>query len=266
LSETQTAAPAADTYTDPGTGVTYARVPDATTQAPPASATPAPTTEKVVDPVVEPAKAPEPAADPAADPLAAAGDKAVIKVAEEGPDKPAEPVAEIKAADYKLALPEGVDGSKDPLIQGFLQTAAANKLSNEQVQALYDTVAPQIAQNQRNAWANTITAWQDQTKQDAEIGGDKLTGVQARVSAALRQFGGITGADGKVSYSEITDFLNMTGAHSHPVFIRLINRMAAPLSEGTPVVAGDGSGVNRGQGQRNAADLLYPTHSADKAA
>jgi hypothetical protein len=258
-----------ETYISPE-GVTYTRVPDAPKVEPTTPATTkveAPAGTQPVQPATrDPAKpesTPSDPAKPAADPLAADG--GIVKPDEtKVDDKAAETPEPIKAEDYKLTLPEGVDAKTDPLIAGFLTAAAEQRLSNEQVQFLYDKMGPAIADNQRNAWAQNVTNWQQQVAADPEIGGDNQAATVARVNAALAKFGGSKGADGKTTLNEINQFLATTGAHSHPAFIRLINRMAAPLSEATPVVPGEGSGIR--PAEKDAAALMYPTHAAGKAA
>ena len=259
-------APAAtsDTYTSPD-GVVYTRVPDAAKTEPVASPTEKVAAAVVVEPVkpavADPAKPAVAVADPAKQPDPLTPDGGVVKPVEgKEPDKSGETPVAIKPEDYKLTLPDGVDASKDPLLQGFLGAAAEQRLSNEQVQALYDKMGPQIAEGQRNAWAATVTSWQQQVEADPEIGGTNKDATVARVNAALAKFG----RDSKGKLDGLNNFLASTGAHSHPEFIRLISRMAAPLSEATPVVPGEGSGTR--PGEKDAAALMYPTHAAGKAA
>lgn len=213
-------------------------------------------------------KAKPPAAtEPKADPKTAGGadpSKTADPIKDAGKllDPGAGDAGEIKTgADYKLTLPEGVTRETDPVLAGFLDTAAEQKLSTAQAQAVIDKFGPtlqaQVESAQRNTWASVITEWQGKVKADPEIGGPKLTETVSRVNAAIRKFG--AGADG--SLSEVNEWMQVSGAHSHPAFIRMIYRMAALLGEGNNV-AGGGSGA--GRGNKSAAEIMYP--SASKAA
>lgn len=210
---------------------------------------------------VEPAKAAEP---PAATPPAA-GEKPDGNLLKDALDKggettagddtkPAEPPEALKAEDYKFELPEGIN-AEDPLVAAFREGAAKSNLSPEAAQALVNELGPKIAEQlaaNHKAWDAMQADWQKQTREHAEIGGDKLPETVSRVTGLLRQFG----------HPDLPNALAVSGLGNNPALIWTLNNIASRMMEGTAQQGGTPNTIATRPSE--GARLLY-TSTADAA-
>ena len=81
--------------------------------------------------------------------------------------------------------------------------------------------------------------WAQQSRTDAEFGGDKLNENMAVAKRALQQYGS----------PELSDLLNQSGLGNHPAFIRMFYRVGLTLRE-------DGM-VNGNKGEARSAQSFY---------
>lgn len=236
-------------------GATFEKVADAPAVTAPAATPPAavaattpgavPVVAPVVVAAVDPAKV-EPIGNVVADPAAAADPAKVVDPLKPDPAKAAEP---LKAEDYKITYPAEVpEGAKDPLIASFLPEAAKLGLSNEQVQALINTVGPALRDQQNTAFEGMQRQWQTDWKSDAKIGGANFDTTVARIRGAVTTF-----ANDAAHVAQINQALVITGAGNNPAIMGLINNMATRLAEGKPVSGNTAVTA----AQKSPGDTLY---------
>ena len=122
-------------------------------------------------------------------------------------------------------------------------------LNQEQAQKLVDFQAAQVDAGQKGqaeAFTQVKQEWQDQTKNDAEIGGDKFEQSVSDARGALEKFG----------TPELNTLLNDFGVGNHPEMIRFMSKVGALTKEDVPGNPGGSppSGKSR-------VDILYPSDS-----
>lgn len=213
-------------------------------QAPaPAAAAAAPT------PAQPPAQAkPAAAAQPPSSPslLTDAPPAADSPKPDAAPDgRPSEP---IKYADFKL--PEGV-GADDPILVAFTESAAAQRLPQEQAQAMIDALGPKVAEllaAPQQEWQRLNNDWQQAVKADPEIGGANFDAMRATVAKVLD--------DPAFADPGLRQALDMTGAGNNPAVIRTLYRLAKAVTEGGPVRPGAPAAP-----RKSAAQTLYPSEA-----
>jgi hypothetical protein len=180
-----------------------------------------------------------------ADPAAPAAD----------PAKAAEP-PQLTPENYKLTVPDGID-AKDPMLTGFLASAANLNLPEATVQAILAEVGPEIAKQMAapyKAWQRTQAEWQSEMRADPVIGGEKLPGVIAQINRAITSLGD------KDLAAAATDALRVTGVGNNPAMVKLLARLTASFAEGGPVTGGQGSG------SKNVLAAMYPSSAEGIAA
>ncbi len=143
---------------------------------------------------------------------------------------------------YTLTLPEGSD-LKTADVEAY-----ANKhgLTNDAAQEHLNSVhAAGVAQVSKLAkqWNEQTTAWQEATKADKEIGGEKLDASLARGKASIERYG----------TSEFKQFLEQSGLGNHPEMIRYLARVGNAMAEDRTVIQQTPSA----QGQQDYASALY---------
>lgn len=184
------------------------------------------------------AQAPAPEVVPAA-PLAAetASEQLYKEPAAETAVEPAaaaEAAPALKAEDYKFTLPEGV--SVDETILGEFKNVAADwKLDNAKAQSLVDMQlrATEVAVNAtaeaiKTQWKTTIDTWKGEIDSDPVLGGSNKDKVLTTLGRALDEYGD----------KSTREAFDLTGAGWNPAILRFVHKMAAALSEGSPVPAG----------------------------
>lgn len=223
-----------------------------------------------VAPVVEPAKPAEPtsadkpsmleafdkeqkAAEPAKEPVkdekpaepAKPEDPAKIEAKPEGePPKEAEPVT------YKFELPEGFDSddARMTALSGALNEAKLPAevgqalgqklvgLHSDAMKAYADQVKETTSREQHRVFNETRGEWNKQAMADEEIGGSAHQTAMRAIARARDKLAGDLmsprkNADGSVRLSELEEFLRVTGAGDHPVFLKMLHRAARYVDE-----------------------------------
>lgn len=162
-----------------------------------------------------------------------------------------EAATETPTADItKLTFPEGFDKPNEALLGRFGEIAKSLSLSQEGAQQLTDLYTDTIkAASEANsqAWKVTIDAWENEIKNDPEIGGDKLKAIQTNFHKVL--------ADPRFNTPGVVEALMLTGAGSNPAINRFMAKIVNALTEGVAVEGSPGSQRNA---PRSAAQALYP--------
>lgn len=183
------------------------------------------TTPNPQTPAVDPANpAAVPAVAPAVDPA-----KPVVAAPAADPAKPAEAKTGAPEKYEPFTLPDGVKFSPELQsgLEGFAKKAG---LTQEVAQELAGFAAAQLQQLDTLA-ANQRQAWLEAAQKDPEIGGDKLTPA---VTAAADVIAAFAGQDA----TEFKQYLDKTGLGNHPVYIKIMARVRAAISEDKFVPAG----------------------------
>jgi hypothetical protein len=169
----------------------------------------------------------------------------------EGEKKPDAVGAPEKYEPFKL--PEGVELSEEVSAEAG---ALFKDLGLTQIQAqqLVDFHAKTLAaatesvsKVSMDSWMAQKTAWKTEIKADPEIGG-KLGEVKARIGKMYDTLG-----DAKL-VKDFKSAMDLTGAGDNPAFIKLFNKLAERLGEGTHV----GEGKPPGGSKPSAAQSMYP--------
>lgn len=167
----------------------------------------------------------------------------------EAPAEPKAPEAETPAEPitYDFKLPEGV-ANDDPLVVAFTEAVAEAKLPADAAQAVMAALAPKVAealQAPYRLWSETQTKWQDEVRNDPEIGGTKLQPTLASIAKMLD--------DPRFCDPGLRDALTATGAGNHPLMLRSFAKIAAALTEGGMV-----AGTKPAAEVKSTAAILYP--------
>ena len=181
-------------------------------------------------------------------------------------EKKSEPTgAPEKYEDYKL--PEGftldaeVKGKADALFKGL-------GLSQEAAQSLVDFYGDQIAKvasAPAEAYAKVTAEWRTASESHPDLRGKLGPGqeVNVRIAKALDSLG-----DPKLA-SDFRSLMDLTGAGNHQAFIRVIDKWAQKITEGTHV-AGNGpsergqSASGQGGQKPTAAAAMWPNLSGNR--
>lgn len=175
--------------------------------------------------------------------------------------KPEATGAPEKYSDYKL--PEGftldaeVKGKADALFKGL-------GLSQEAAQSLVDFYGDQIAKvasAPAEAYAAVTAEWRTASESHPDLRGKLGPGqeVNVRIAKALDSLG-----DPKLA-SDFRSLMDLTGAGNHQAFIRVIDKWAQKLTEGTHVAGNGPSKTGQSESGREsrstAAAAIWPSLS-----
>jgi hypothetical protein len=165
---------------------------------------------------------------------------------EDGEGASAEAAAQQTGIAYAdFALPDGV--AIDPhSLQEAKQLFAADGLSQERAQSYVDLYAAKLkeaVEQPYQLWAETQQTWQEQVRNDREIGGARLAANLGVAAKAVDRFGG----------DALRQALNLSGAGNHPEVIRAFIRIGKAISEDGLVL-----GRSVAHESRSRADRLYP--------
>jgi len=142
-------------------------------------------------------------------------------------------------------VPEGmdIDSAMMDKASPIFQEIGLSQDQAQMVVDLYGEKMQEIAQEQANAYTQQLTAWEGDVKADKELGGDAFDANIGIALKGLEQFG----------TPELKDFLETSGAGSHPEVIRAFYRMGKLVSEDNP-----GGTHSPAQGKTDHASILYP--------
>jgi hypothetical protein len=159
----------------------------------------------------------------------------------EAPAKPADVVPE----KYEFKAPEGE--TLDPAFVSTYEVVAKDLgLSQEKAQALIDKLGPTLHKNQMTKLENLQKEWAEESRSDAEFGGDKLEENLGIAKTALDKFG----------TPELKELINATGIGNHKELIRFFHRVGKAISEDT-FVGGRREGQAGPKSFNEMADRLY---------
>ena len=182
-----------------------------------------------VDPVAEEAPVEakvEPEVKPAAE--AKAEPEAKPESEKSAEEAPVEPVPVV----YEFTMPEGI-AAKPEAVEAYTNVLREHGVAPEVGQRLLEMHAETMQAMHANALADqhrifkeTRAAWNQQIKDDPDLGGDNLPET---LRLAARGRDSLLGA---ADHAEFETFLRVTGAGDHPVFLRLMR--AAGVAQNEP--------------------------------
>lgn len=171
--------------------------------------------------------------------------------------KPAEVVAEAPVTYTEFKLPEGIVPDKDRM-GAYTETLRKHKLTQEVGQELLDlhsnslkTYAESLLQNQHKTFADTRAQWRKDVMADPELGGaghQTAMGAVARVRDQLVSQARVGTEQYKTDMQNFEQFLRVTGAGDHPVFLKLLHNAARFFDE--PGLPPPGAQPSPSNGQR----------------
>lgn len=129
----------------------------------------------------------------------------------------------------------------------FKEVAKELNLNQAQAQKLADLgqdLVKKMATDQASRWAETVSKWSTDAKNDKEIGGDKF---DAKLSVAKK---GLQA----VGTPELATMLASTGFGNNPEIIRAFYKIGKLVGEDGGIVAGDVGGS-----AQDPAEILYPS-------
>ncbi|MGF6738498.1 protease [Paraburkholderia atlantica] len=223
-------------------------MPDLTEGTPASTASDAavPATAPASQPAAPAADAPASVSQPAnTEPTDATATKPADGEAPKTGDKPAEQPAEVN---YEFKLPDGVE-LKGEALDELKATAKEFGLTQEQAQRIADLgvkqaqgFAAQLVEQQKTLSAE----WAQQTTNDKDIGGDKLSENLGVAKKALDSFG----------TPELKTLLNQSGLGNHPEIVRFMVKAGKAISEDGKLVTGAAAQADRAN--TPIANRLYP--------
>lgn len=175
----------------------------------------------------------------------------------EEPKKPEDSKAPEKYADYKLpdgfTLDAEIKAKADGLFKGL-------GLSQEAAQSLVDFYGEQvskIASAPAKAYQDLTTQWRKDAESHPDLRGKLGPGqeVNVRIARALDGLG-----DPKLA-SEFREVMDLTGSGNHPAFIRVLDKLAQKVTEGTHVAGNGPSPAGQsepGKAPPSAAAAMWP--------
>ena len=125
----------------------------------------------------------------------------------ENGDKPQQPVV---PEQYEFKPPEGVEFD-EATIGVYAEAAREAGLSQEAADIVLNKIAPHLAQQQAARLAEARNDWAQQSRADAEFGGEKLDENLAVAKKAVEAF----------ATPELKTLLEQSGLGNHPEIIRL---------------------------------------------
>lgn len=148
------------------------------------------------------------------------------------PEKPVVP------EQYEFKPPEGVEFD-EATIGVYAEAAREAGLSQEAADIVLNKIAPHLAQQQAARLAEARNDWAQQSRADAEFGGEKLDENLAVAKKAVEA----------LASPELKTLLEQSGLGNHPEIIRLFYRAGRSLSQDGFV------GGKAAQGQSDARRL-----------
>lgn len=161
---------------------------------------------------------------------------------------------------YEFKAPEGSKFDEET-IGTFSKVAKELDLSQGAAQKILDAIAPKVAERfmarQVEALQQASTEWQNATRSDKTLGGEKLEENLSVAKKALDAFG-TPELRKLLGPYDAKDNPQGTGLGNHPEIIRAFFNAGKAISEDKFVPGGKAPS----QGERNAAKALYPNQPA----
>lgn len=184
-------------------------------------------------------------ATPAAEPAKAEPTGEVKDPAPEQTDKVEEKPEGGVPEKYDLKLPEGItlDKAQIEKVEDFAKSLG---LTNDEAQHFLDMKTDAVTsyvEQQKQQLNQRITEWEETSKKDPEIGGEKFPQAVEIAKRAL----------GKFANKEFVQMLNESGLGSHPDVIRTFARIGKQMSNDTLV-----HGSAQAAPDKSLGELFYP--------
>lgn len=124
---------------------------------------------------------------------------------------------------YELSMPEGwtVD---EKALEAFTPIMKELGCSNEQAQKLADVFIQQVSARRSadiELLSNEVKRWEEELKNDEEIGGAKLNENLSYTAKVLMKYGG----------PDVRQLLDDTGLGSHPGFVKMLVKLGRAVSD-----------------------------------
>lgn len=176
---------------------------------------------------------------------------------EEGDKKDVKDGAPEKYTDYKL--PEGLtlDGDTRSKADTLFKSLGLSQEGAQSLVDFYGEAISKVAAAPVEAYKTLTAEWRTAAESHPDLRGKLGPGqeINVRISKALDGIG-----DPKLA-SEFRSIMDLTGAGNHPAFIRVLDRFAQKVTEGTHV-AGNGPSKDsqsaRPQAAPSAAAAMWP--------
>lgn len=124
-----------------------------------------------------------------------------------------------------LSFPEGVE-VKEEVRGEFLDILNNREITPaEQAQKLVDLqmrLSQEASEAGSTAWTEMQTQWQDEVRNDPEVGGAQLDGVLLNVGKVVEQYG----------TPELREVFDLTGAGNNIHVVKFLNAIAKDMTEG----------------------------------
>lgn len=145
-----------------------------------------------------------------------------------------------------ITLPEGFEVDEASMTS-FLEVMNNQDLSpKDRAQALVDLQTQAMssaAEKQAEQWTKTQEDWQNEVRNDPDLGGTKLQGHLDKIGKIMDQYG----------TQELREVLAFTGAGNNIEVVRFLSKLANDLTEGGAVSGGPGEAQGK-----SPAEILYP--------
>ena len=154
--------------------------------------------------------------------------------------------------------PALVEAATPLLKEAGLTNEAANKIL-----PLVPKIQERFLQQQNDAFERTRADWAKQSKESAEIGGDKLAETQRLAAKALDHFTGpavTKDKDGNDVPNSFRQLLNESGLGNHPVMLKTFRDIGAALSEDGTFVRN----TTETAAKKSREETLYPEDQPKK--
>lgn len=146
--------------------------------------------------------------------------------------------------EYQFNMPEGMEVNSD-LAEGISPLFRELELTQAQADKFISVYAD-VMQKQHDAaaeaFAGQLEEWASELKADKDLGGDQFEPNMAVARSAVEQFGS----------PELAEFLDSTGAGSHPAVVKFCYEIGKHLAE-----PGSGSGSGGGSRPKDRAERMY---------
>lgn len=188
-----------------------------------------------------------------------AGTTLLTEPPKEGDPPKSEPKAGApeKYADYKVPDNYTLDPEVKTKADAIFRDLGLSQESAQRLVDFYTDTSRETLEAPFAAWKDMNDKWREASSAHPDLKGKIGPGgeVNVRISRALDAIGDPT------LVTEFKQLMDLTGAGNHPAFIRVIDRWAKQVTEGTPV-GGRGpteaSQSRPGQAPPSAAQAMYP--------
>jgi hypothetical protein len=147
---------------------------------------------------------------------------------------------------YEFKTHEGFEFDSQ-VLEVFGNVAKELNLTQDSAQKVLDTMAPKLQERQNQQLQTIRNEWVQNTRADAEFGGEKLDANLSVARKALDAFG----------TKELRSLLNDSGLGDHPEVIRFMYRAGKAISEDRFVAGSQGGKVAAPQTFNDLANVLY---------